>query len=153
SGPFEYNDEQRLALRAVTSVLESRLFDTIRQELGGTYSITASPFMQKLPRPFYQVRIEWTSDPARTQTLGRRVVQEIAYVRDLRCSPGQMAALRSSLARDFERDSQDNGYLLNQIARRYQDGEGDTAEAVEGLPTRIAALTSGSIERAAQTYL
>jgi zinc protease len=153
SGPFEYNEEQRLALRAVTLVLESRLFDTIRQELGGTYSITAAPIIQKLPRPFYQVRIVWTSDPARTDALVQRVQREIAYVRDLRLSPGQMAALRSSLVRDFERDSQDNGYLLNQIARRYEDGEAETTAAIDDSPARIAALTSASIERAAQTYL
>jgi zinc protease len=153
SGPIEYNDEQRLALRAVTLVLQSRLFDTIRQELGGTYSITAAPYTQKLPRPFYQVRIEWTADPAKTETLVQRVQQEIAYVRDLRFAPGQMAAIRSSLTRDFERDSQDNGYLLNQIARHYEDGEGETAAAIEDLPARIAALTSATVERAVQTYL
>jgi zinc protease len=153
SGPIEYNDEQRLALRAVTLVLQSRLFDTIRQELGGTYSITAAPYTQKLPRPFYQVRIEWTADPAKTETLVRRVQQEIAYVRDLRFSPGQMAAIRSSLTRDFERDSQDNGYLLNQVARRYEDGESETAAAIEDTPARIAALTSATVERAVQTYL
>jgi zinc protease len=153
SGPIEYNDEQRLALRAVTLVLQSRLFDTIRQELGGTYSITAAPYTQKLPRPFYQVRIEWTADPAKTETLVQRVQQEIAYVRDLRFSPGQMAAIRGSLTRDFERDSQDNGYLLNQIARRYEDGESETAAAIEDLPARIASLTSATVERAVQTYL
>jgi zinc protease len=153
SGPFEYNEEQRLALRAATLVLESRLFDTIRQELGGTYSITAAPSVQKLPRPFYEVRIEWTADPAQTETLVQRVLQEIGYVRDLRLSPRQLAAIRSSLSRDFERDSQDNGYWLNQIMRRYEDGEGDTAGAIADLPAKIAALTSASIERAAQTYL
>ena len=124
SGPMEYNDEQRLALRAVTLVLQSRLFDTIRQELGGTYSITAAPYTQKLPRPFYQVRIEWTADPAKTETLVQRVQQEIAYVRTAllaRADGGDTG----SLPRDFERDSQDNGYLLNQIARRYEDGESE----------------------------
>ena len=64
-----------------------------------------------------------------------------------------MAAIRGSLTRDFERDSQDNGYLLNQIARRYEDGESETAAAIEDLPARIASLTSATVERAVQTYL
>jgi zinc protease len=153
SGPFDYTDEQRLGLRAVALLLESRLFDTIRQELGGTYSITTTPSMQKLPRPYYEIRIEWTADPARTDTLVQRVQQEIDYVRTLRFTPGQMAALRSSLVRDFERDSQDNGYLLNQIARRYEDGDGDTVGAVLDVPVQIAALTNTSIEQAAQMFL
>src|SRR5262249_16027366 len=51
SGSFEYDDPHMLALRTMARVLESRLFDAIRQELGGTYSITADPDTQKLPRP------------------------------------------------------------------------------------------------------
>jgi len=66
SGPFEYDDPHALALRTLTRVLESRLFDTIRQELGGTYSITADPGIEKFPRPQYVVRIDWTCDPAQT---------------------------------------------------------------------------------------
>ncbi len=36
-GPFQYDDAHRLALGAMALVLRSRLSDTIRQELGGTY--------------------------------------------------------------------------------------------------------------------
>ena len=69
SGPFEYDLDHRLALRTMTMLLQSRLFDSIRQELGGTYSITASPDATRTPRPEYTVRIEWTCDPARTEAL------------------------------------------------------------------------------------
>ena len=123
SGPFEYDDAHRLALRTMTLLLQSRLFDTIRQELGGTYSITATPDTQKFPRPEYRVRIDWTCDPARTATLVQRVFEEIAFVRATPLSPGQVALIREALLRDFEQNSQDNGYLLNQISRRYEDGE------------------------------
>src|SRR5207247_2956477 len=71
SGPFEYDDQHALALRTMTRVLESRLFDTIRQELGGTYSITADSGFEKFPRPQYVVRIDWTCDPAQADALVR----------------------------------------------------------------------------------
>src|SRR5256885_5520554 len=51
SGPFMYDDAHVLALRAMTMVLESQLFNTIRQELGGTYNIAAEPDTRKFPRP------------------------------------------------------------------------------------------------------
>src|SRR5205823_7906281 len=108
SGPFEYDDPHALALRTLTRVLESRLFDTIRQELGGTYSITADPGVEKFPRPQYVVRIDWTCDPAQTDALVRRVFDEIAFVKDRPLSATQMAFIRESLLRDFERTSQDN---------------------------------------------
>ena len=153
SGAFEYDDAHRLALRAMNLVLQSRLIDTIRQELGGTYSITVTPDIEKFPRPEYEVRIDWTCDPARTPTLVQRVFEEIAFVKSTELSPNQVALIREVLLREFERDSQDNGYFLNQISRRYEDGEAVDVAAVDNLPYRIAALTGDAIQRAAQTYL
>ena len=153
SGPFEYDDAHRLALRTMTFVLQSRLLDTIRQELGGTYSITATPNTQKFPRPEYSVRIDWTCDPARTATLVQRVFEEIAFVRTTPLSSEQVTLLHEALQREFERNSQDNGYLLNQIASRYEDGDAADVAAVGNLPDRIAALTGDAIHQAAQTYL
>jgi zinc protease len=153
SGPFEYDDAHRLALRTMTLVLQSRLSDTIRQELGGTYSITAAPETTKFPRPEFRVRIDWTCDPARTAPLVQRVFEEIAFVKATPLSPEQMDLIREGLLRDFERNSQDNGYLLSQISRRYQDGDAAGVAAVDNLPDRIAALTGDAIRQAAETYL
>jgi zinc protease len=69
SGPLQYTDANLLALRTVTMLLQGRLFDTIRQQLGGTYSIEVEPLTQKFPRPEYSVRITWACDPARVDTL------------------------------------------------------------------------------------
>ena len=153
SGPFEYDDSHTLALRTMTRVLESRLFDTIRQELGGTYSITADPDIEKFPRPQYVVRIDWTCDPAMTDALVRRVFAEIASLKAKPLSAGQMGLIRENLLRDFERQSQDNGYFLNEIARRYKNGDTANLGAISNMPDRIKMLTSGELYDAAQTYL
>jgi zinc protease len=153
SGPFQYDDAHKLALRAMTLVLQSRLFDAIRQELGGTYSIDAAPEMRKFPRPEYSVRIEWTCDPARTAALVQRVFEEIEYVRNTSYSRGQMTLIREALVREFERNGEENGYLLNEISRRYEDGDAESVAAVANLPDRIAALTGDAIQQAARTYL
>jgi zinc protease len=153
SGPFESDDAHRLALRAMILVLQSRLLNTIRQELGGTYSITATPDTQKFPRPEYRVRIDWTCDPARTTTLVQRVFDEIEFVRATPLSSGQVAMIHEVLLREFEANSQDNGYLLDQISRRYADGDAADVAAVGNMPDRIAALTGDEIQQAAETYL
>jgi zinc protease len=152
SGPFEYDDPHRLALRTMTLVLQSRLLDAIRQELGGTYSITATPGMTRFPRPQYGVRIDWTCDPARTAALVQRVFDEIAFVRDNPLSPEQVGLIREGLLREYERNSQDNGYLLGQISRRYADGEAASVAAVVKMPEQIAALTGAALQQAAQAY-
>jgi zinc protease len=153
SGPFEYDDPHALALRTMTRVLESRLFDTIRQELGGTYSITADPGIEKFPRPQYAVRIDWACDPAKTEALVRRVFDEIASLKARPLPTTQMAFIHENLLREFERNSQDNGYFLNEIARRYKNGDTANLAAIANMPDRIKMLTATEVYEAAQTYL
>jgi zinc protease len=151
SGPFVYNDANLLALRTMAMVLQGRLFDTIRQQLGGTYSIEVEPLTQKVPRSEYSVRIQWACDPARVETLVQRVFDEIDFVK--RSTGLQMDRIRTALSRDYDENSQDNGYLLNQIVRRYDDGNPDDVASVFNVPDQIGALTAGQIRQAAQTYL
>jgi zinc protease len=153
SGPFEYDDAHALALRTVTLLLQSRLLDTIRQELGGTYNIAVTPDVEKLPRPQYSVRIDWTCDPARTGALVQRVFEEIAFVKAMSIAPDHVASIREALLREFERNTEDNGFLLSQISRRYEDGDIVNGAAVYDVRPQIAALTGAAIQQAAQTYL
>src|SRR4029450_2766780 len=77
TGPFEYNQTQRIAIRAMAEILQTRLLELIREDLGGTYSITAGANYGKLPTPDYQIRIAFGSDPARNEELVGRVLAEI----------------------------------------------------------------------------
>jgi zinc protease len=153
SGPFDYDLQHLLALRTMTMLLQSRLFDTIRQELGGTYSITATPDADKYPKPQYTVRIEWTCDPARTDMLVQRVFQEVEFVKGTRFDNRQMGLVREPLLRDYEVNSQDNRYFLQLIASAYQDGSGADVARVLDVPGQIRALTSDDIQQAARRYL
>ncbi len=152
SGPFQFNDANVLALRTTALLLQARLFDAIRGELGGTYSITATPEAEKFPQPQFSIRIEWTCDPARTDMLVKRVFEEIESLRATRFSGSQMAYLRQGLLREYEQNSEDNAYLLNQLARRYRNGEVSELSNPDE-PSRINALTADALQQAAQLYL
>lgn len=152
AGPFVYDDANTLALQTVTLVLQSRLSDAIREQLRGTYSITVNSDTARIPRSEYRVRIDWTCDPARTSSLVQRVMEEIAFVRNTLLSGAQVSRVRAILARDFEKNSQENGYLLNQISRRYSDGDAaNVGAAVE--PPQTSVLSGAAIQAAAQRYL
>ena len=105
---------------------------------------------QKSPRPEYSVRISWACDPARTATLVQRVFDEIAFVKRTPLSSDQVSRIRTALQRDYDEDSQNNGYLLNQIVRRYEDRDPDGVANVFSLPDQIAALTVHRFSRRAE---
>ncbi len=99
------------------------------------------------------MRIDWTCDPARTTALVQRVFEEIAFVRSTPLTADGVGGIREALQREFDRNVEDNGYLLNQIVRRYEDHEVEGATAIYDLRGQIAALTGDTIQQAAKTYL
>jgi len=153
AGPFQYDDLHILALRTMTLILQSRLLDSIRQELGGTYSITATPDAEKVPRPEYSVQIDWTSDPARVNALVTRVFEEIENVKNTYISREWMGRIREVLTREYEDNLRENGYVLNQIVRSYVDGKPRDVAPIGNMPGLIAALTGDMIIGAAKDYL
>ena len=69
------------------------------------------------------IDIEWACDPARTPALVQRVFEEIQRMKDTSYTAEQVRRIQAALLRNFEQDSQNNFYLLNQIVRRYADGD------------------------------
>ena len=77
SGPFSFDQNQRVAIRAMADILQNRLMEVIREELGGTYGISASASYYKFPKPEYSISINFGSAPERTDDLIKRVFEEI----------------------------------------------------------------------------
>jgi zinc protease len=151
SGPMQYDPAHRIALGAAANVLQDRLRETIREELGGTYSITVSPSTQKNPNPEYNLVVQFTCDPSRTADLTKRVFQEIARFRNEGPTPEQTSNVKETLLRSFETSSMQNQYLLTVITSKYQYGE-DVA-GVWQVPEVYQKLDSAAIQQAAKTYL
>lgn len=152
SGAFDYSDASRLALRTAVMLLQSRLNDAIREELGATYSIEATSDVVRLPKPEYRVRINWTSDPARVDSVVQRVFQEIEAARDARLTQDGMARVRDILLKELDERSQDNRYVLNNIARLYEEGDAASLARVNQEAATIASLSAEAIHQAALRY-
>jgi zinc protease len=151
SGSFEYDQMHRVAIRAMAEILQSRLLTTIREELGGTYSISANASTQRNPRPEYTVGIQFGSDPQRTAALNERIMQEIEKFKAVGPSEKQVSDEREALLRDFETNSKQNGYLLGQLAARYDVGE-DPA-GLWNMPEYYKKIDAAMIQDAAKKYL
>ncbi|MFI5178031.1 MAG: M16 family metallopeptidase [Vicinamibacterales bacterium] len=151
NGPFEYNQTQRVAIRAMAEILSSRLLETIREDLGGTYSINASSNYQKIPRPEYTISIDFGCDPKRTDDLIKRVFEEIEKFRSAGPTDKQVADEREALLKDFEASTKTNAFLLNQIKLKYQYGE-DVATLWD-VPNYYRSLDTAMVQQAAKTYL
>ena len=123
TGTFQYDQAQRVAIRAMSMVLETRLREILREDLGGTYSVGASANYSKLPDPEYRVSIDFGCSPDRTENLVKTVFKEIERLKAEGPTEKQVSDVREALLRDFETNIKQNGYLLTQIAGKYEYGE------------------------------
>ena len=151
TGPFDYSQTQRVAIRAMSEILQTRLLELIREELGGTYSITAGASYSKLPKPDYQIRIQFGSDPARSHDLVGRVLKEIEDFKANGPTEKQLNDEKQALLRDFEANTKQNAYFMQQISLKYQYGE-DPATLLD-VPEYYKKLDAATIQQAAKTYL
>jgi zinc protease len=150
-GPMTLTLEERTALRAMTEILQTRLLETIREDLGGTYSITARSAQQALPLPEFSISIGFSCDPKRLDDLVARIYQEIETFRTGGPTERQVADEREALQRDFETSSKQNGFWLGQLVNKYEYGEDPAGIlALADAPKRLDAAV---IHAAATRYL
>jgi zinc protease len=151
SGPFEYTQENRIAIRAMADVLEVRLRESIREDLGGTYSISADANYSKFPRQEYTVNISFGSNPDRTEELVKTVMKEIESFKANGPTDKQLADVKETFLRDDESNMKQNGYLLGQIALRYEYNEDLTS--LFNIADYYRKIDAATIKSAAQKYL
>jgi zinc protease len=151
NGPFEFDQSHRVSLRAMSEILQTRLLEVIREELGGTYSITANFSYVKFPNQEYAITVQFGSAPDRTEALIKRVFAEIEKLKANGPTEKQLNDEKEALLREFETNIKVNGYLLNQISLRYQYGEDPAGIWI--IPEFYKKLDAAMIQQAAKTYL
>ena len=151
NGPFEWDQTQRIAIRAVGQVLGERLREAIREELGGTYGISASPGAQKLPRSEYTFSIQFGCDPDRVAALVKRVFEEIEKFKKDGPTAQQASDVKALFLREWETSSKQNNYLLGQLAGKYQFGEDPATLWL--VPDFYNKIDAKGIQDAAKKYL
>ncbi len=151
TGPFEYTQASRNAIRAMGIVLQTRLRNKIREDLGGTYSIMASPSYDRIPVPAYSVTINFGTDPERVEELISVIFQEIDTLKKEGVTADELRDAKQAMYRNFETGIKQNGFLLVQLYFRYQEGE--DLESLFNYLKSLENLTAEVIQDAAKTYL
>jgi zinc protease len=151
TGPFQYDAAHRVVMRALGDIVQTRLRDLVREELGGTYSISASPNYTKVPEQRYRFDIGWGCNPDRVDELIKVVFRDIDDLRTNGPTEKQVNDVREQLLRDFETSVKQNSYLVWQIYYKYVDRE--DLKGLFEMPEAYKKLTPAAIQEAARTYL
>ena len=150
SGPFKRTMENRLALRAASQVLETRLRKVLREKLGETYDVSVQPLSYKIPTEEYRVMIDLGADPKRIDSMTKVIFKEIRKLQDKGPNEREVADARTAESRDYELNVRENGWWLSELVERYRLGE-DPAEALR-FPETLSALSARAVQAAAGMY-
>ncbi len=151
TGSMTYDVPSRVTLDALAVVLETRLRETLREALGGTYGVQVEAHASKIPEARYGVTIDFGCDPGRTEELVKALFREIDALKSNGPTSKDVDDARLALVRDHESDMAVNSRLVGALADAYENSE--DVSVFFGLPAQYASLTASSIQAAARRYL
>jgi zinc protease len=151
TGPFGFNQTNRVAIRAMQDVLTDRLRESMREDLGATYGVSVSPSYRKIPREEYELRISFGSSPTRVDELVKVVLQQIEDLKTKGVTPAQAATTREKMLRSLESDTKTNGFYLTNVSARLEHEE--EMASLFNLADFYNKITPEMIQEAAKTYL
>jgi zinc protease len=150
TGPFDYARQNRTTIRAMALLLQTRLRDVLREELGGTYGVGVGASYAWQPHETYTISINFGSDPDRADELATVVFAEIEKLKEAAPEMSEVTDVQENFTRTFETDSERNTWWMSQIGYKYQRGE--TLDDLPTYPESIDALSATDIQEAAQRY-
>ena len=150
TGEMEWSRENALALDVAGEILGIRLRERVREELGGSYSISVGVGSSLHPDPEYQVAIIFGSDPSRADELADEVAAEVDWLR-LGGEQEYLDTVKELLRTSREEAVRENGFWLSQVRAALQRGE--SLEEITRFDERLEALTLEQVAAAARLYL
>ena len=163
TGSIDYGDRsQRLGIAVMTSVLETRLREVLREELGGTYSVSVGSSFSWRPAGQYRLSISFGSDPERADELLAAVYEEIDRLKNSPPDEAEVNDVLEAQRRAWETNQESNSWWLSVLDGRYRylldqsDGRYPSGDVLlETLPTygaALDALTPPRIQELARRY-
>lgn len=154
TGPCKYSPETRIALRALTALLQIKLTETLREQLGGTYSPSVSGGCSREPREEYTVQIQFGSSPENVETLRTATFRVIDEIKTSGPSAADVAKVKEQIFRAREVDVRQNSYWLSGIVSRDESGEDPGGLVANGAYDQTVRKTSAAdIQASAKLYL
>ena len=150
TGDGEYSREESSAITALADILDIRLRELLREDLGGTYGVGVSGSLTYRPDEQYRVSISFGSAPERAEELSAVVFEEIERIKADGPDAETVAKVRETQRRGKETNLRENSYWLGQLLAFELQGRD-----LRDIPSyqTIESWTAEQVQQAAIRYL
>ena len=151
TGECSYTPENRFILRALTTLMQTKLNETLREKLGGTYSPNVGGSCQREPRQEYAVTVAFGSSPENVDVLSKATLALVDSLKAQPVSQADVDKVKEEILRSREVEVKTNAYWLGNIGARDQSGE-DLGGLGPAYDEMVKRLTPAMIRDAARKY-
>ena len=113
---IEQNFKESTIINQLTSMLEIRLREVIREDKSGSYGIQANGLIDGWPERFYQVEVQFGCEPTREEELKDSVIETIKDIQNGNISDDLIAKLKETYIRELETSLRNNSWWLGRIS-------------------------------------
>jgi len=122
TGPLAWERQKLYGLHALAAVLEIRLREVLREDLGGTYRVSVNASASHYPREQYYLAVGFGCDPARVEELTGVVFAELEALVQQGPDPRQVEKVRQMQRRQRQVDLEENSFWLEAVESAYVHG-------------------------------
>jgi len=151
NGEAPYSDSEQLKLQALSEVMNIKLIETLREDLGGIYGGGMYANLNKNPYNSFSAGMAFPCGPENVNKLITATIAEIDKIKANGPSEADLNKVKETWKQQYEVNMKDNTFWARQIIASVENGTDPS-----GLLTyekRIAALTPKDVKDAANRYL
>lgn len=144
--------EDRAALAYFKEVMEIKMLETIREEMGGVYSPMLAIEMNPFPKGTVSFMVMFGCDPERADTLTWAVLDEMKRIMAEGPLEVDMAKVRELRKRNFETQSKTNNFWLQVMKNHDYNGDDPSRYTAERQAKLAESMTAKKVQKAAKKY-
>lgn len=151
-GEANWSLEAEDDLEALSEVIDMRLREVLREEMGGVYSAFSQGAFYRLPRERYTFSIGFNCAPENVDKLKRAVFDIVNSIKETGIEEDYIVKLRELRQRKLEINLKQNRYWSGQLVRHFRHGT-DPDLIVDQENQAINRINSENVRNAAILYL
>ena len=148
-GKFRFSAKEDLYIDALAYFLNLRLMEVIREQLGGTYTISAYPSTTSMPVQQYMINIIYGCSPLRVEELMDTVLGEINKLKE-DIPQEYLDKYKATRLAEYNKGIKENGWYLSQLTDCAYYGQRFTANSK--FPKLLDKLTIKTLKKKAAKY-
>ena len=151
-GEMPWSLEREMDLQLLDNVVDIRLREVLREDMGGVYSASSSGVFLQHPRPVYLYNIGFNCAPENVETLRQAVFTILDSIQETGIEKDYLDRIREQHRRRLEIDLKENGFWHSQLIRHYRYGT-DPSRITDIQLQAIERITSDNLQHAARLFL